>query len=41
MAAYSHTRALPIAIKAKEKGLKVFLPKQNVKEAAIVTGLDV
>jgi magnesium chelatase family protein len=34
------TEGLPIAIK-KEEGLKVFLPKQNVKEAAIVTGLDV
>jgi magnesium chelatase family protein len=33
--------ALPIAIKLKRKGLKAFLPKQNVKEAAIVTGLDV
>jgi magnesium chelatase family protein len=33
--------ALPIAIKAKEEGFKGFLPKQNVKEAAIVTGLDV
>ncbi len=34
--------ALPIAIKAKEEGFKgFFLPKQNVKEAAIVTGLDV
>ncbi len=33
---------LPIAIKAKEEGFKgFFLPKQNVKEAAIVTGLDV
>lgn len=34
--------ALPIAIKAKEEGYKgFFLPKQNVKEAAIVAGLDV
>lgn len=34
--------ALPIAIKAKEEGYKgFFLPKQNAKEAAIVTGLDV
>ena len=34
--------ALPIAIKAKEEGFKgFFLPQQNVKEAAIVTGLDV
>ncbi len=34
--------ALPIAIKAKEEGFKGFLlPKQNVKEAAIVDGLDV
>ena len=34
--------ALPIAIKAKEEGFKGFLlPKQNAKEAAIVTGLDV
>lgn len=33
---------LPIAIKAKEDGFKgFFLPKENVKEAAIVTGLDV
>ncbi|AXG74514.1 ATP-binding protein [Flavobacterium arcticum] len=33
---------LPIAIKAKEDGFKgFFLPKQNVKEAAIVAGLDV
>lgn len=33
---------LPIAIKAKEEGFKgFFLPKQNVKEAAIVTGIDV
>ncbi len=34
--------ALPIAIKAREEGFKgFFLPKQNVKEAAIVDGLDV
>ncbi|ESU24738.1 hypothetical protein FEDK69T_02900 [Flavobacterium enshiense DK69] len=34
--------ALSIAIKAKEEGYKgFFLPKDNVKEAAIVTGLDV
>ncbi|MCL9808774.1 YifB family Mg chelatase-like AAA ATPase [Flavobacterium luminosum] len=34
--------ALPIAIKAKEEGFKgFFLPKQNVKEAAIVAGLEV
>ncbi len=34
--------ALPIAIKAKEEGFKgFFLPKQNVKEAAIVSDLDV
>ncbi|NBL63932.1 YifB family Mg chelatase-like AAA ATPase [Flavobacterium sp. NST-5] len=34
--------ALPIAIKAKEEGFKgFFLPKQNVKEAAIVSELDV
>ncbi len=34
--------ALPIAIKAKEEGFKGFiLPKQNVKEAAIVSDLDV
>ena len=33
---------LPIAIKAKEEGFKgFFLPKQNVKEAAIVAGLEV
>ncbi|WP_159799463.1 YifB family Mg chelatase-like AAA ATPase [Flavobacterium sp. MK4S-17] len=33
---------LPIAIKAKEEGFKgFFLPKQNVREAAIVAGLDV
>ncbi|WP_037320824.1 YifB family Mg chelatase-like AAA ATPase [Salegentibacter sp. Hel_I_6] len=34
--------ALPIAIKAKEEGFKGFiLPKQNAKEAAIVSGLEV
>jgi len=34
--------ALPIAIKAKEEGYKgFFLPIQNVKEAAIVAGLNV
>ncbi len=34
--------ALSIAIKAKEEGFKgFFLPKQNVKEAAIVSELDV
>ena len=34
--------ALPIAIKAKEEGFKgFFLPIQNVREAAIVDGLDV
>ncbi len=34
--------ALPIAIKAKDEGFKgFFLPAQNAKEAAIVTGLDV
>jgi magnesium chelatase family protein len=34
--------ALPIAIKGKEEGFKGFiLPKQNAKEAAIVTGLKV
>ncbi len=34
--------ALPIAIKAKQEGFKgLFLPMQNVKEAAIVTDLDV
>lgn len=34
--------ALPIAIKAREEGYKgFFLPKQNVKEAAIVDGLEV
>jgi len=33
--------ALPIAIKAREEGFKGFiLPKQNVKEAAIVDGLN-
>ena len=33
---------LPIAIKAKEEGFKGFiLPKQNTKEAAIVSNLDV
>lgn len=33
---------LPIAIKAKEEGFKgFFLPKENVREAAIVIGLDV
>lgn len=33
--------ALPIAIKAREEGFKgFFLPKQNVKEAAIVDGID-
>lgn len=33
---------LPIAIKAKEEGFTgIILPKQNVKEAAIVTGIDV
>ncbi|NJW55824.1 ATP-binding protein, partial [Salinimicrobium oceani] len=32
----------PIAIKAKEEGFKGFiLPKQNVKEAAIVSDLEV
>jgi magnesium chelatase family protein len=31
----------PIAIKAKEEGFKGFFSKQNVKEAAIVAGLDV
>jgi magnesium chelatase family protein len=41
MAAYSLYEALPIAIKLKRKGLKAFSSKQNVKEAAIVTGLDV
>lgn len=34
--------ALPIAIKAKEEGFKgFFLPVQNVKEAAVVNGLEV
>lgn len=34
--------ALSIAIKAKEEGFKgLFLPIQNVKEAAIVSGIDV
>ncbi len=34
--------ALSIAIKAKEEGFKgFFLPKQNVKEAAIVDGIEV
>ena len=34
--------ALPIAVKAREKGFKGFiLPKQNAKEAAIVDGLEV
>lgn len=34
--------ALPIAIKAKEEGFKgFFLPKQNLKEAAIVSELEV
>ncbi len=34
--------ALPIAIKAKDEGFTgFFLPSQNAKEAAIVTGLDV
>ena len=34
--------ALPIAIKAKEEGFKGFiLPKQNAKEAAIVSDLEV
>ncbi|MGV8992610.1 MAG: YifB family Mg chelatase-like AAA ATPase [Flavobacterium sp.] len=34
--------ALPISIKAKEEGFKgFFLPIQNAKEAAIVSGLDV
>ncbi|MDR2853993.1 MAG: YifB family Mg chelatase-like AAA ATPase [Prevotellaceae bacterium] len=34
--------ALPIAIKAREDGFKGFiLPKQNVKEAAVVNNLDV
>ncbi len=34
--------ALPIAIKAKEEGFKGFiLPKENAREAAIVSGLEV
>ncbi|HLV15179.1 MAG TPA: YifB family Mg chelatase-like AAA ATPase [Xanthomarina sp.] len=34
--------ALPIAIKAKEEGFRGFiLPKENSKEAAVVTGLEV
>src|SRR5690554_5637627 len=34
--------ALPIAIKARQEGFKgFFLPKQNVKEAAVVSDLDV
>lgn len=34
--------ALPISIKAKEEGFKgFFLPQQNAKEAAIVSGLNV
>ena len=34
--------ALPIAIQARDEGFKGFiLPKQNAKEAAIVSGLDV
>ncbi|WP_422351719.1 YifB family Mg chelatase-like AAA ATPase [Flagellimonas sp.] len=34
--------ALPIAIKAKEEGFKGFiLPEENVKEAAVVEGLEV
>lgn len=33
---------LPIAIEARENGFKGFiLPKQNAKEAAVVTGLDI
>ena len=33
---------MPIAIKAKQEGFKgIILPKQNVKEAAIVSGLEV
>lgn len=33
---------LPIALKAKEEGFKgIILPKENVREAAIVDGLDV
>jgi magnesium chelatase family protein len=34
-------RALPIAIKAKEEGFKGFFFQSKMKEAAIVTGLDV
>jgi magnesium chelatase family protein len=42
MAAQPIRGALPIAIKAKEEGFKGFFSsKQNVKKAAIVTGLDV
>jgi magnesium chelatase family protein len=38
----THSWSPPIAIKAKEEGFKGFFPpKQNVKEAAIVAGLDV
>lgn len=34
--------ALPMAIKAKESGLKaLILPKENAKEAAVVNGIDV
>ena len=34
--------ALPIAIEAKKRGFKgVLLPKENSKEAAIVTGIDI
>src|SRR5690554_6490189 len=34
--------ALPIAIKARQEGFKgFFLPKQNAKEAAVVSDLDV
>ena len=34
--------ALPITLKAHEKGFKgIILPKQNVKEAAVVSGIDV
>src|SRR5690554_718136 len=34
--------ALPIAIKARQEGFKgFFLPKQNVKEAAVVNDLEV
>lgn len=33
---------LPITLKAREKGFKgIILPKQNVKEAAVVEGMDV